>query len=101
MNKVLSYTLSIIALVVFYSIINSGCAQIGAPTGGPKDTLPPVFVSATPPMRSINFNADKIVFTFDEYIDMQDVSTNVLVSPYPKKQSVVTFKLKTITVNKR
>jgi hypothetical protein len=86
------------ALFFIYSIISSGCAQIGAPTGGPKDTIPPVLVGAIPSMRAVNFNANKIVFTFDEYIDIQDVSTNVLVSPYPKKQPTITNKLKTLTV---
>jgi Big-like domain-containing protein len=86
------------SLVCILITISSGCAQIGAPTGGPKDTLSPVLVIANPPVRTLHFNGNKIVFTFNEYIDVQDVSSNLLVSPYPKKNPSVTNKLKTVTV---
>jgi hypothetical protein len=60
--------------------------------------LPPVLVNANPPFRSVHFNANKIVFTFDEFVDIQDIQNNLLVSPYPKKAPAVNNKLRTITV---
>ncbi|MEI9935300.1 MAG: Ig-like domain-containing protein [Ferruginibacter sp.] len=96
--KAIFYSLFFTSIVVVYITMNTGCAQIGAPTGGPKDTIPPVLVKAIPSMRTLNFNTNKIVFTFDEYIDVQDANNNVLVSPYPKKNPVINFKLKTLTV---
>ena len=78
-----------ILLLSFFSVIiiagNSGCAQIGSITGGVKDTIAPVLLSANPKLLSTNFTGNKITFTFDEYIDeLQDVQANILVSPYPK-----------------
>ena len=74
------------------------CAQVGMPTGGPRDSIPPVLVSAVPKMFQTNFKSDKITFTFDEYINLLDIQKNLLVSPYPKVNPQVNFKLKTVTV---
>ena len=81
-----------------YSLLSSGCAQIGAPTGGPKDTIAPVLLSAEPKLLSTSFTANKIVLNFNEYIDVQEATNNVLVAPYPKNFPTVSFKLKTVTV---
>ena len=98
MNRILSYTFLIVAVFVVYTIINSGCAQIGAPTGGPKDTIPPVLVSANPAMKNTNFSGKLITLTFDEYINVDNIQSNLLVSPYPKKNPTVIYKLKTVTI---
>jgi uncharacterized protein (DUF2141 family) len=82
----------------FISIIGSGCAQIGAPTGGPRDSIPPELVSAYPKLLSTEFTGNKITLVFNEYVDVQDVQNNVLVSPFPKINPQVEFKLKTVTV---
>ena len=96
--KAFFYFLLFTSAICIYVMSNSGCAQVGAPTGGPKDTLPPVLVIANPPMHTINFKGNKIVFTFDEYIDLDQPNSNVLISPYPKKTANVTNNLKTLTV---
>jgi len=93
-----------ILIVSFFYIIaigNAGCAQIGMPTGGDKDTIPPKLVSASPKPYSTNVTGNKITLTFNEYIDLKEPQTNVLVSPYPKKNPSVDFKLKTVTVKLR
>ncbi len=94
----LFYSIGIALGFYFISIGGSSCAQIGSPTGGPRDTLAPVLISAVPQQNATNFNQKKIVFTFDEYIDVKDIQTNLLVSPYPKINPTVDFKLKTVTV---
>ncbi len=75
-----------------------GCAQIGMPTGGPKDTIPPALVTAVPKLLHTNFKGNRIVLTFNEYIVVDDAIKNVLVSPFPKLNPSVDFKLKTVTV---
>ena len=80
------------------SLLVTGCAQIGAPTGGPRDSIPPELVSATPKLLSTNFSGNKVTLVFNEYVDVKDVQTNVLVSPYPKTNPQIDFKLKTVTV---
>lgn len=85
-------------LLLQQTALLSGCAQIGAPTGGPKDTLAPQLVNANPKLKSVNVTANKISLTFNEYIEVKDAFNNVLVSPLPKNIPIVDYKLKTVTV---
>jgi uncharacterized protein (DUF2141 family) len=95
----LLYILIVVSLGYVVIIGSNGCAQIGSISGGTKDTIPPNLISASPKLLSTNFTGNKIVFTFDEYIDEpQEVQANVLVSPYQKVNPVVSSKLKTVTV---
>jgi hypothetical protein len=75
-----------------------GCANIVAPLGGPKDTIPPRLVSAVPKDSAKNVTGNKIIFNFDEYIDGKDIRTELLVSPVPKIEPLVDAKLRTVTV---
>ena len=45
-----------------------GCAQIGAPSGGPKDTVAPILVKSIPNDKTINFKGNKITLSFNEYV---------------------------------
>ena len=94
---------SLLTVCLFYLILagSAGCAQIGMPTGGPKDTIPPRLVSASPKLSSTNVTGNKITLTFNEYVDLKEPQTNVLISPYPKKNPTVEFKLRTVTVKLR
>jgi hypothetical protein len=76
----------------------TGCANIVPPSGGPKDTLPPVMIKAVPQLGALNINSNKIVLNFDEYIDLKDISKNLIVSPVPKLMPMITSHLKTITI---
>lgn len=86
------------SITIISTISYSGCASIVPPLGGPKDTLPPRLVLVTPPAFSHHFNANKIIFTFDEYIDPKDVRTELIVSPVPKKDPITDAHLRTLTV---
>lgn len=80
------------------AISNAGCGQIGMPTGGPKDSIPPRLLKANPEIYSTQIKDNKITLTFDEYIEVKDVQTNLLISPYPKKTPTVDYKLKTVSI---
>lgn len=88
---------------LFYilSVMGSSCAQIGSPTGGPRDTIPPVLLNSNPPNHSLHFKGNKIVLTFDEYVQIADLQKNLLVSPTPKIIPNVDYKLKTVTIKIR
>ena len=76
----------------------SSCAQIGAPTGGLKDTIAPVVVKTSPQNNALNFDGKTITVTFDEYVELQNTGENVMISPLPKKQPFINYNLKTVTV---
>jgi uncharacterized protein (DUF2141 family) len=65
----------------FLSFALYQCGKRGAPSGGPKDTEPPVLIKAEPENLSINFKETKIRLYFDEYIKLQDVQNQLIVSP--------------------
>lgn len=97
---------SIIILLVLgfcylLSIMGSGCAQIGMPTGGPRDTIPPILLNSNPPNKTIHFDGNRVTFTFDEYVHLQDLQKYLLVSPEPKIIPNVTSKLKTVSIKIR
>ncbi len=96
--KNLLYAAAAYLVIYFFLAAGIGCAQMGAPTGGPRDTIPPVLLSAVPELSTTNFKGDKITLTFNEYINVKDVQKNVLVSPYPTTFPIIDYKLKTVTV---
>ncbi len=97
-SKNIQFTLFIVSLLYILAIGNAGCGQIGMPTGGPKDSIPPRLLSASPKLKSTNVTGKTITLTFNEYVDLKEPQTNVLISPLPKKQPSIDFKLKTVTV---
>lgn len=84
----------------FYIVVTSGsgCAQIGVPSGGVKDTLPPVLVRSNPSNKTVNFKENKITLTFDEYIDLRELQSNVLISPVQKTNPSISSNLKTVNI---
>ena len=94
----LLYLTGSLLAVYFILITGIGCAQIGSPTGGARDSIPPILVNAVPKLFNTNFTGNKITLFFNEYIDVQDVQNNLLVSPFPKINPLIEFKLKTVTV---
>lgn len=96
-RKLFFYCLSII-LLFFISLTEVGCANVGAPTGGPRDSLAPVLRTATPSLRSVNSTANKITLVFDEYVELLDAQNNVIVSPLQNKSPNINYNLNTVTV---
>ena len=87
-------TLLLYTLLVF----TAGCAQIIPPTGGPRDSLPPVMLGAVPKDSTLNFTGNKIILTFDEYIQLERPEEQLIVSPVPKVSPLIEAKLKEITI---
>ncbi len=69
---------------LFIALLSLGlyqCAKRGTPTGGPKDTDPPVQVKAEPEGFSTNFKSEKFRIYFDEYIRLQNPQDQLIISP--------------------
>ena len=73
LNKIL------ILLIVVFTFAN--CAKRGRPTGGEKDVIAPILISASPNQESIQFDAKKIKISFDEYVKLKDINKQLIVSP--------------------
>ena len=61
------------------------CANIAGPNGGPYDEKPPRFVSSTPPPLQTNYTGRRVEIVFDELIQVEKPSQNVVIAP-PQKE---------------
>lgn len=52
-----------------------------SPSGGPKDETPPKILRSFPANGSTNFTGDEIVITFDEYVNLKDINSQLIISP--------------------
>ncbi|MBR5465375.1 MAG: Ig-like domain-containing protein [Alistipes sp.] len=80
------------------------CATIGSPTGGPKDSLPPVIINLTPDNFSTNrplTGHERIFIEFDEFVQIKDQQKEFFTSPAMKKKPLITLKGKGIMVQLR
>jgi len=92
---------SCIVSFILISLLQIGCANIGTPTGGPRDSLAPLLKNANPSLRSVNSSADKITLVFDEFVEVVDAQNNVIVSPFQNKNPTINYNLNTVTVKLR
>lgn len=79
-------------LLVIISVICiciASCAKKGRPSGGEKDIEPPVMLSATPKNYSTNFNGNEIKIVFDEYVKLNDISKQLIISPPMKIKPLI------------
>lgn len=77
-------------------LIYSSCANQGMPTGGPKDSLPPVLIRSVPRFGALNFKGKEIRLTFNEYIAIDKVMDQLVVSPPLQKRPTLLMKSKTL-----
>ena len=76
------------ALVLGVMMFPSGCANTTTPpSGGPKDTIPPVLVKTSPLPGAVNVpvHRTQIQFTFNEYVVVKDPNNIFLSPPLEKK----------------
>lgn len=98
MGRNFLFYIGILGVMGWWMTTASGCAQIGFPTGGAKDSIPPRLVKATPPSGSTRFSVRRIVLQFDEFVDVQELQKNLFISPPPKVSPVISFNLRTVTI---
>lgn len=97
-RPIFSYTAGFFLLFVAAISLLESCANIIPPLGGPKDTLPPRAININPKDSTLNFKGQRIVLNFDEYVQLDQVQQNLLVSPTPKINPTVESRLRTVTV---
>ena len=88
----------VIGVSFFYLIFFTSCANIGSPSGGPKDSIPPVVVRTIPLLRGTNYSGKDVRLTFDEYILSDEIAENLVISPPMKKKPQIKMKGKMLIV---
>ncbi len=66
---------------VILILMMNNCANIGTPTGGIKDEIPPKVVESTPEENAVGYNEQEMAIKFDEIVVLKDLNDNFLMSP--------------------
>jgi len=74
------------------SFLVQQCAKQTAPTGGPKDIIPPQLEHSNPENKGINFKGKEIQLTFDELIQLNNPREQLIITPSIGKKFEVTFR---------
>jgi hypothetical protein len=81
------------------AFVLAACAQVKTLPGGEKDTAAPKIVAAFPDTLSTHFSANSFEIEFDEFIQLNNVQQELVVSPPLKKAPVVKMKGRGIEVS--
>jgi len=96
--KIINKIPYLIVAVSIWLAFASSCANQGMPTGGPRDTIPPVIVSTKPDYQALNYKEDEVNITFNEFIIPDEVSEKLVVSPPLEKRPSILTKSKTLII---
>jgi hypothetical protein len=96
LNKTISFKSTILWLAVL--LLLGACASVVAPTGGKKDETDPKLKEVVPPEQTVNFSSEKVVFTFDEYIQLLDKDKQLVISPIIEPAPTFEVKGKKLTI---
>jgi len=86
----MKHRLLYIPILLLFTLSFVDCAKRGAPSGGEKDSIPPIVVRSNPENFSINFDENEIKIYFDEYIKLKDIQKELIISPPLKYQPKIT-----------
>ena len=89
MKKILSYLWPAVpvAIILGTMIFSHSCANTTTPpSGGPKDTIPPVITEIYPALGAVNIpvSKTKLVLGFNEYVTVKDAKSLFLSPPLEK-----------------
>ncbi|MGB6036074.1 MAG: Ig-like domain-containing protein, partial [Cryomorphaceae bacterium] len=84
--------------LLFAVIITVGCAKQNSLTGGEKDITPPQVVTYDPPNLSTNFSGNRFEIEFDEFIQVKNISEQLIVSPFLEEPPEYSLKSKTLII---
>lgn len=78
-NKYQSICISLFAVAT--AIILKSCASVSEPMGGPKDEKKPKLVASTIQSYQTNVKTDKIELLFDEPVNLNNITEELIVTP--------------------
>ena len=83
MRQFIITCLTLFSIVYLYS-----CARQSSPMGGPRDETPPKLISSNPENETINIKPSEIELVFDEYIKVDNPTSQIIITPRVNTQEV-------------
>ncbi|GAP69692.1 protein containing bacterial Ig-like domain [Bacteroidales bacterium 6E] len=97
--KIENSLLTLVFAIIISMALYTSCANQGMPTGGPKDSIPPILIETSPAYHALNFSGKEVSLTFNEYIISDAVSEQLVVSPPLQKRPSIRTKSKSLIVS--
>lgn len=85
-------------LMLIISLSFQRCANMQRPTGGPKDSIPPKVLNESPPNLTRNFDAERIVITFDEFVKITNQAKEFSITPEMPTQPIFKIRKKNLVI---
>lgn len=78
-------------LWLFASLVLVSCARVGSPVGGDKDSIAPKMIGSNIDSSRVNVprTTKELRIDFDEYIQLKDISKNLIISPPIKYSKII------------
>jgi alpha-acetolactate decarboxylase len=92
------YILGTLLLLATIAALVSGCASMGSPTGGVRDTIPPQMLASVPKDQSTGFKGNVVALEFDEYVNAKNLTNNLVVTPRISKPFEYEVRKRTLLV---
>ena len=86
-------------LITLIAFLLANCANPVAPEGGPKDETPPVIQEMEPPNYSASFDQERMVVRFDEYVKLQGLNNQLMISPPLAETPKIRTKGKSVVID--
>lgn len=86
-------------LALFGTVLLSRCANMAAPQGGPRDSLPPKVVLMNPGYGTTKFAGKRIFIEFNEYVQVKNQQKEIFVSPFMEKKPVISLRGKGVQID--
>lgn len=80
------------------AFIVTNCANPVAPQGGPKDETPPRIMEMEPPNYSTLFSGERLTVRFDEFVRLNSLTTQLMISPPLNKEPRIKTKGKSVVI---
>jgi uncharacterized protein (DUF2141 family) len=84
-------------LLITIIAIASSCANVMAPTGGPKDEIPPQLLSTVPKQGQTNYHGSRVMLEFDEFLKLKNAKDEIIITP-TIKEPTFTVKKNIVTI---
>ena len=85
--------------LAIYFLFMLSCARQTAPTGGPRDTIPPTLLHSVPKSGAVNFEGQTIQLTFDEAVILNNPREQLIITPDLGKPVEARVKKNTVIVD--
>ncbi len=99
MTKKLQHSFFIVINISIILLLISSCAQIVSPGGGKKDITPPQVVRYSPDSAQLNFKSRSIEITFDEFVQLKDLNSQLIISPPLENEPDINLKNKKLIID--